>query len=70
MLLEHHTLVIQAKNTAVHHLTIPISPRILKHGDLTARHAPLSYRAFIDRACEDSRNHNRSYLQDNSYSHF
>lgn len=70
MLPEQSTLVIQDKITTAHNLAVPTSPRILRHGDLSKRHALLNYRAFIDRACEDSKCHRRSYLQYNSYSHF
>jgi hypothetical protein len=70
MLLEQSTLVIRDKITTAHNLAVPTSPRILRHGDLTERHALLNYRALIYSACEDSKYHRRSYLQDNSYSHF
>jgi len=70
MLLEQSTRVKRDKITTAHNLTIPTNPRVLRHGDLTERHALLNYRAFIYSACEDSNSHRRSYLQDNSYSHF
>ena len=70
MLPEQSTLVLRDKITTTHNLAIPTSPRMLRHGDLTARHALLNYRAFIYSACEDSKCHRRSYLQYNSYNHF
>jgi hypothetical protein len=70
MLLEQSTHVKRDKITTAHNLAVPTSPRILRHGDLTERHALLNYRAFIYSACEDSFNDDTCYLQNNSYSHF
>jgi hypothetical protein len=70
MLLEQSTHAKQDKITTTHDLAVPTNPRLLRHGDHTERHALLNYRAYIYRACEDSKYHRRCYLQNNSYSHF
>lgn len=70
MLLEQPTHVKRDKITTAHNLAVSANPRMLRHGDRTERHALLNYRAYIYRACGDSQYHRRSYLQNNSYSHF
>jgi hypothetical protein len=71
MLPEQPALVIQDEITTTHTLAIPTSPRILKHGDISTRHAPLNYRAstYSYSACRDSRSNNSCYLTYNRYSH-
>lgn len=59
MLLEQPTIVIRDKITTVHHLAIPTSPRILRHGDIAERRARLNYRVLTHSSstCGDSRSH-------------